>query len=100
VHDDDFEDSEWDDSKSDQNLADRGYDFAFASRVFDDAYVEHEQLRRDDGERRFVVIGEIDGLIIRVVWTPRGRRRRIISTRLATTREATKYDGYRKTTRR
>jgi len=98
--DDNFEGCEWDESKSEQNLADRGYDYDFASRVFEGAYMEREQLRPDDGERRFIVVGEVDGFVIRVVWTPRGRVRRIISSRRAKIREAEKYDGYRQTTKR
>ncbi|HEY8693142.1 MAG TPA: BrnT family toxin [Chloroflexota bacterium] len=36
-------------------------------------------MRQDYGERRFVVIGEFQGIVLTVVWTPRGNRRRIIS---------------------
>ena len=97
--DEDFEGCEWDESKSEQNLADRGYDYDFASRVFDGAYMERGQLRRNDDERRYIVVGEVDGFVIQVVWTPRGRMRRIISSRPATIKEAAKYHGYCQTTK-
>jgi uncharacterized DUF497 family protein len=98
--DEDFEGCEWDEFKSEQNLADRGYDFDFASRIFDGMFIEHAQLRPNDDERRYVAVGEVDGFVIRVVWTPRGRKRRIISSRLAKSKEVTQYDGYRQTTKR
>jgi len=99
VH-EDFEGFEWDESKSEQNLADRGFDFDFASRVFDGTYVVREQQRPDGGERRYVVIGKVDGLVIQVIWTPRGRKRRIISSRLAKKHEAAQYHGYCQTAKR
>ena len=36
-------------------------------------------LRQDYGERRYLVNGSVEGILITVVWTPRGSRRRIIS---------------------
>lgn len=95
----DFDGSDWDESKSEQNFALRSYDFKFASGVFDGPYTEREDLRQDFGERRYIVVGEVDGLTIRVVWTPRGSLRRIISSRRANSKEAAKYRGYCKTTK-
>lgn len=44
-------------------------------------------MRRDYGEPRYLVTGEVDGPTITVVWTPRGNRRRIISGWPASNRE-------------
>ena len=67
---------EWDEVKSDTNLRDRGFDFAFASLVFDGPTVEVEDRRADYGERRIVAIGLADGLHLTVVYyRPAARHR-------------------------
>ena len=45
---------DWDPAKNDQNLAQRGFDFAFAVLVFAGAYVEFDDTRRDYGEHRVI----------------------------------------------
>jgi uncharacterized DUF497 family protein len=64
---------EWDEAKSDRTFEERGIDFDFAARVFDGAYLEREDCRRNYGELRFIVTGEVDGIAVNLVWTPRGR---------------------------
>ena len=86
-----FEGFEWDAAKSEATFAERGIDFAAAARVFDGDYLEREDTRHGYGERRFVVTGEVEGLVVTVVWTRRGRRRRIISTWPASRRERREY---------
>ena len=71
----------WDARKSDDNLRDRGFDFAFASLIFDGVTVGVEDRRRDYGEKRMVAIGQADGIHLTVVYTDRDRARRIISAR-------------------
>jgi uncharacterized protein len=88
---------EWDAAKSDATLARRGFDFEFAARVFAGDHVEREDLRQDYGERRYTVTGEVDARVITVVWTPRGRRRRIVSAWPASNRERRMYREYHKT---
>lgn len=63
--------------------------------MFDGDYFEREDMRRDYGERRYVVTGEVDGVVVTVVWTPRGRRRRIISAWPASNRERREYREHR-----
>jgi len=84
---------EWDERKSQRNLRERGFDFEFATRIFDGPLIEEEDRRRDYRERRLVATGEIEGGIFVVVYTLRGKRRRIISARRAKRRER---DDYRK----
>ncbi|HVA23861.1 MAG TPA: BrnT family toxin [Chloroflexota bacterium] len=86
---------EWDDNKSRATLAERGFGFEVAARIFAGVYLEREDLRQDYGERRFVVIGEFQGIVLTVAWTPRGNRRRIITAWRASNRERREYRDYR-----
>ncbi len=82
---------EWDEAKSLRNLDKRGFDFEFATHVFDGDLLEHEDTRRIYGEPRVVSIGKIDGEFFVVVYTWRGVNRRIISARHANRRERDAY---------
>ena len=86
-----YEGFEWDAAKSAATFTGRGLDFAAAARVFESDHVEREDLRGEYGERRYVVTGEVEGIVITVVWTPRGRRRRIVSAWPASNRERRDY---------
>ena len=44
----------WDSSKSARNLIERGFDFDFATLIFDGFTLERADVRRDYGERRIV----------------------------------------------
>ncbi len=70
---------EWDVGKSERCLAERGFDFAFASRVFDFEPYYEEADERERGEERYWCVGLIEGGFFTVVYTPRGLRKRIIS---------------------
>jgi len=88
---------EWDDAKSDANLHQRGFDFPFASLIFDGPTFEVEDRRRDYGERRIVAIGVADNIHLTVVYTDRlgGQGevlRRIISSHRSSRRERTIYE--------
>lgn len=87
---------DWDEAKSDANLDERGFDFAFASLVFESATLEVEDGRKDYGERRVVAIGLADDLHLTVVYTDRQARdgdviRRIISARRSSRHERKVY---------
>lgn len=86
---------EWDASKSEATFAERGLDFEAAARVFQGDYIEREDGRRDYGEPRYVVTGEVEGVMVTVVWTTRGRRRRIVSAWPASNRERREYHAHR-----
>lgn len=88
---------EWDEAKSETNLRARGFDFAFATLVFESATVEVEDRRKDYGERRVVAIGVADGLHLTVVYTDREAQtgpvmRRIISARRSSRHERKIYE--------
>jgi len=57
--------------------------------------LEVEDKRRDYGEQRFIVVGDMRGITVTVVWTPRGDRRRIISAWQSSNRERRQYREYR-----
>jgi len=86
----------WDLDKSDANLRDRGFDFAFATLIFDGPTLEREDTRRDYGERRIIATGLAQGLELTVCYTDRAHpgqtlERRIISARRGHRRERQAY---------
>lgn len=83
---------EWDDEKAASNEAKHGVPFAYAARVFlDDGRVDFDTSRSLDGEDRRKVVGKIEGRLYCVVYTLRGRVRRLISARRANTKESKAY---------
>lgn len=82
---------EWDEEKSLRNLAERGFDFEFACRIFEGDIIEQGDTRRDYGERRVIALGEVEGDVFAVVYTWREGRRRIISGGLANRNERNVY---------
>jgi len=78
---------EFDPAKSDRNLAERGFGFRFAARVFQGRPVSFQDSRHDYGEVRMVAIGEIDGKLYKVVYNDRDEIRRIISANPASRQE-------------
>ena len=86
----------WDPEKSQANLRERGFDFAFATLIFDGPTLEWEDSRKDYGERRLVAIGLAQGLELTVCYTDRPQpgqdlERRIISARRSNHRERKAY---------
>ena len=89
---------EWDPEKSEANLEERGFDFAFAAQIFDGPTLEKRDRRRDYGEVRIVATGLADEIELSVVYTDRvdedGERvRRIISARRSNRRERKAYQA-------
>ena len=89
---------EWDPEKSQANLADRGFDFEFATLVFEGPTLEVQDRRQDYGEARIVAIGIAQGIALTVVYTDRQDAsadfvRRIISARRSNRREREAYQA-------
>jgi hypothetical protein len=87
----------WDRKKSEANYRERGFDFAFASLIFDGPILMVEDKRRDYGERRFAAIGLADQIHITLVFTDRTGPKndiicRIISARRSSRKERKLYD--------
>ena len=82
----------WDRQKSEVNFTQRGFDFAFATLIFDGPTVERMDDRQDYGEQRVIALGIADGIPLTVVYTDRAESggdvaRRIISARVSNRRE-------------
>ncbi len=84
---------QWDDAKNDACFERRGFDFAYAVRVFLDPHrIVAQDRRRDYGEDRYRLLGMIDGRTYVVVYTMRGSATRIISARKANRKEVANYE--------
>ena len=86
----------WDARKSDRNLQERGFDFEFATQIFDKPTLERADTRRDYGERRMIALGIAQDIPLTVVFTDRAEAsgevsRRIISARKSDRREREAY---------
>jgi len=86
----------WDSKKSDANFRERGFDFNFASLIFDGPTLEREDTRMKYGERRIIAIGLAVGLEFTVCYTDRADItgmfvRRIISARRSNRSERKAY---------
>jgi hypothetical protein len=86
---------EWDEAKSERTHEERGFDFEFAAHIFAGNYLADEDRRANYGEPRYIAIGEVESLILTVVWTPRGQNRRIIAAWPASNQERRKYREHR-----
>jgi uncharacterized DUF497 family protein len=84
-------DFEWDEAKRRTNILKHGVDFVDAMEIFAGRFIETEDRRRDYGEQRILVSGELEGEVLRVVYTWRGQRRRIINARRARRDERRAY---------
>lgn len=74
---------EWHEQKRRTNLAAHGIDFEDAIRIWESPVVEISSPQLHHGEERFLAVGRCEGRIITVVFTWRGRVRRLISARAA-----------------
>ena len=86
----------WDARKSARNLRERGFDFEFATQIFDRPTLERADTRRDYGEHRVVALGLAQDIPLTVVYTDRVEaggvvHRRIISARKSHRRERQAY---------
>lgn len=81
----------FDRAKRDQTLRERGIDFKDARHVFAGRTLDVEDRRQDYGEARMLTVGYLAERMVMVVWTPRGRARRIISMRKCNDREKKRY---------
>ena len=71
---------EWDARKSADRFQRSGFDFQAAIRVFASGrFVERWDDAHSESEPRYIVTGLIGPVFISVVYTERGRRKRIIS---------------------
>jgi hypothetical protein len=91
---------EWDERKNRANLEKHGLSFDLAVEIFAAPVLVAEDPRLYETargpERRHIAIGEIDGIVvIVVVFTWRGEKRRIVSARKANRNERKAYKEWR-----
>ena len=84
-------DFEWDEAKRRANILKHGIDFVDAANIFEGRFIEIQDRRRDYREVRMIASGELENRVIRLVYTWRGDRRRIISARRAKRNERRAY---------
>lgn len=70
---------EWDEDKRRGNIARHGVDFVLAAKIFLNPTLEAPDDRENYDEERMIAIGQWEGHCIVVVYTWRGKTRRIIS---------------------
>jgi uncharacterized DUF497 family protein len=77
----------YDPPKREETLRERGLDFKDTPEVFAGPTLTRLDLREDYGEDRYQTFGYLRGRMVMLVWTPRGRARRIISMRKCNAKE-------------
>ena len=82
---------EYNETKREKTLLERGLDFRCAVEVFADRHFTAPDHRARYPEPRFVTVGHLRGRMVIVVWTHRGEARRIISMRKANEREKRRF---------
>jgi uncharacterized DUF497 family protein len=85
---------EWDDTKSQRNLLERGFGFDHAAAIFIWPTLEAQDNRRDYGEVRVQAIGRAGDDILSVVYSDRDEVRRIISARLTNKKERKLWQSF------
>ena len=83
---------EFDDAKSQSNLAKHGIDFVDAQQLWSDPMLLEIPARTDD-ESRFLMIGIVDGKHWSAVITYRGTNIRLISVRQSRVEEVALYES-------
>jgi uncharacterized DUF497 family protein len=82
---------ERDPAKSEATYRRRGFDFAYASRIFDGVWIADQDRRFNYGETRYEAIGQVDADLLVVIFTARGGATRIISARGANRKERAQW---------
>jgi uncharacterized DUF497 family protein len=83
---------EWDRAKSDDCYERREFDFAAAIRIFRGEYLERFDMEHSDEEDCWIVTGFLCDVLIDVIYTWRGDRRRIISAFESDEESIAKYE--------
>lgn len=84
-------DISFDPAKQAETLAEGGLDFADAGLLFEGDTVTIQDNRFGYGEPRLITAGYLRGRCVVIVWTPRDRKRRVISMRHAHAKEERIY---------
>jgi hypothetical protein len=82
---------EWNAKKERENRQKHGISFKHAAKIFHGQVLQWENNRFDYGETRMIGIGQTEDRFLRVVFTRRGHKIRIISAKKAKNYEKRKY---------
>jgi uncharacterized DUF497 family protein len=82
---------EWDSDKNNLNVLKHGIGFEVAQRIFEGPCIEAPDRRKEYGEIRIGAYGEVDGVVLFVIYTWRNGNRRIISARRVGQQEREAY---------
>lgn len=82
---------EFDETKRQKCLKERGLDFKDAQEVFDGIHRTLEDTRQDYPEKRFITAGYLNERFVVLCWCWRGKNRRIISMRYGHDKEHRKW---------
>ncbi len=87
---------EWDEAKRTSNLQKHGLDFVIADLVHEaDFKVTVETTRELGLEKRYMDLAEVEGVVLVLIYTLRGKAIRCISMRPAKRRERRVHDAVR-----
>lgn len=86
-----YQNFEWDSEKSLANLQKHNIDFYNACSMFSGIIVPIKTIITENNEIRYLCVGELNGIYFAVVYTMRGKRKRIISVRRAMENERRFY---------
>jgi uncharacterized DUF497 family protein len=85
---------EWDEAKRQQTLKERGLDFQLARYILADPHlVRHVDERRDYKETRYIAYGMVQGSLLKLCYTMRGFKYRVISLHKIHKNKQEKYYG-------
>jgi len=85
---------EWDETKRQQTLKERGLDFSLAAFILSDPdMVQYIDNRKDYEEIRYIAYGEVYGEVLKLCYTWRGKKIRVISIHKIHKKEREKYYG-------
>ena len=86
---------EWDENKNQINIKKHGINFEDAVHVFSGPFLERVDERFDQGETRYILLGELRDNIVVVVYTKRNDKIRLISMKVKPTKYTSKTDWER-----
>ena len=85
---------EWDENKRQQTLKERGLDFSLAALVLSDPdIVQYIDNRKNYKEIRYIAYGLVYGEVLKLCYTWRGEKIRVISIHKIHKKEMEKYYG-------
>jgi uncharacterized DUF497 family protein len=87
---------DWDEKKRQLNYEKHGILFEDVCRIFSGYVFKTQDIRFDYGEKRLIGLGDLDGLIVTVVFTERDENIRLISVRTASREERKLYHDFKK----